>query len=885
MAISSKTRDVLAIFNRGRIGRLAVARTDVARVALSAEVQTNWMPRTLGSMMLRPGLEFMGEARDDGAMLPFVYSAADSAILELSPDTLRVWDGGETLVTRASVSTLITNQDFTVDLAGWTDADDAGASSVWATGGYMSLTGTGPNSARRRQAVSIALTDQAVAHGLRIFVVRGPVLLRIGTTAGDDDVFRQAVLRTGCHSLCFIPNAATVHIEISSSLKYPTLVDSVAIEAGGVMEVTTPWVDADKCKSVRGQQSADVVFCTGGGFRPRRIERRENNSWSVVDYAPNDGPFLVENVENIRLTPSDISGQITLASSRGIFRSGHVGALFQLSSQGQMVTDDLIIDSTYTNYIRVTGVEDGRKFAVIRSGTWAGTLSLQRSIGEPGSWVTVATYTTNGTTTYDDGLDNSIAYYRIGFEAGNYTSGTASAKLEFAVGSITGVVRVIGFTSDVLVDAVVLTELGGITPTEVWAEGAWSDVQGWPDALALTEGRLWLFGQGRAFGSLPDGFSVFDPNVIGDSQPVNRRLGDGAVNSINWAMPLQNLIVGTDGAEWSIRSTSFDEPITPSNYNVKARTTKGSAPIAAVIADNSGYFVSRTTETVFELSYDANSYSYSALDAMTLVPEMGDGGLIRLGVQQSPDLRLHAVRTDGTIAVLVRDSAENVLCWVDMETDGIVEDVTVLPGTVEDRVFYRTKRVVDGVEVRYLERWALERDCRGGQLSKLADSFKTGTGSITGLDHLEGKTVVIWADGVDRGTAVVSGGAVAGSFTTWCAGLYYRARYKSAKLAGQTALGLSLTQRSRVNSIGLVLADTHAQGLRYGPTFETMDDLPLMESGAEVDPGAVWESYDEGMVEFPGDWSSDNRICLEASAPRPCTVLAAVLSIERQDHD
>ena len=881
----AKSRDVMAIFNRGRIGRLAVARTDVARVALSAEVQTNWMPRTLGSMMLRPGLEFLGEILGDGAMLRFVYSTSDVAILELSPGVMRIWDGGDTLVARPSVSTVISNGTFDTNLTGWTDADDGGATSAWATGGYMSLIGTGPNSARRRQAVSVALADEDTVHALRIVINRGPVLLRIGSTAGDDDIFRQAVLRTGTHSIAFTPGGATFHIELSGSLKYPVLVDSVAVEASGIVQIPTPWLDAESCKSVRGQQSADVIFCAASGLRQSRIERRSNNSWSVVEYAPADGPFLVENVENIRLTPSGISGAITVASSRGIFRAGHVGALYQLSSQGQLVSDDLIMDATYTNYIRVTGVDAGRKFSVIRSNTWVGTLSLQRSIGEPGSWVTVATYTTNGTTLYDDGLDNSIAYYRLGFETGDYTSGTAHAELQFAVGSITGVVRVTGYTSDVLVDAVVLSELGGTDPTEVWSEGAWSDVQGWPDANALTEGRLWWFGQGRAFGSLPDGFSVFDPNIIGDSQPINRRLGDGAVNTTNWALPLQNLIVGTDGAEWSIRSTSFDEPITPSNYNVKARTTKGSSPVAAVIADNSGYFIARTTETVYELTYDGGSYSYAALDAMTLVPEMGDGGLIRLGVQQSPDLRLHAVRSDGTVAVLVRDSAENVLCWVDVETDGVVEDVTVLPGEVEDRVFYCVQRVIDGVPARYLERWALERDCRGGTICKLADSFVTGAGAITGIDHLEGKELVIWADGMDQGTGVVSGGVVAGSFGAWCVGLPYLARYRSAKLAGQTALGLSLTQRTRINSIGLVLADTHAQGLRYGPTFETMDDLPLMEAGVEVDADSIWEDYDEGMIEFPGDWSGDNRICLEASAPRPCSVLAAVLNVDRQDHD
>ena len=880
----TKTRDVLAVFNRGRISRLALARTDVARVALSADVQTNWMPRRLGSMMLRPGLGYINTLLGDGALLPFIYSTADTAILELTPSVMRVHIGGTALVTRNLVGTTITNGAFTTDLTGWTDADEAGAASTWVSG-QMQLVGTGFNSAKRQQALTVAAPDQAVAHGIRIVVNRGPLLLRIGTTAGADDVFRQAVLRTGRHSISFTPGAATVYIEFSSSLKWPVLIESITMEGAGTLELPTPWTTADLCKAVRWQQNADVVFCACASMKQRRIERRPNNSWSIVEYDADDGPFLTENVENIRITPSALSGAITLTASRAMFRTGHVGALFRLSSQGQRVEADLTADSTYTGEIRVTGVGADRAFTVTRAGTWAGTVSLQRSISEPGTWVTVATYTTNASVSYDDGLDNSIAYYRIGFEVGAYTSGTAELALEFSAGSITGTARVVGYTSETVVSAVVLEELGGTQATEVWAEGAWSDERDWPDAVSIFQGRLWWSGGGRNWGSAPDAFTTFDPDIEGDSQPINRRVGEGAVNATNWMLPLQNLIVGTDDGEYSVRSTSFDEPVTPSNYNTQGRTTKGSSLLPAAYADGKGYFVGQSGWQVFELEYDAASYGYQALDLMTLAPEVGKPSIIRIVVQQTPDFRLTAVRSDGTVAVMIRDSGEDVLCWVDVETDGLIEDVVVLPSADEDRMFYRVARVIDGVTVRYLERWAVEDDARGGNLNLMADSFITGTGDVDGLDHLEGETVVVWADGVDQGTFEVVSGACDATFDDWMAGLPYTGQYKSAKLAGQTALGLSLTQRSRINSLGLVLADTHAQGLRYGPTFETMDPLPMMESGAAVDPDSVWDSYDADMIEFPGDWSTDNRICLEATAPRPCTVLALVMSVDRQDHD
>jgi hypothetical protein len=69
--------------------------------------------------------------------------------------------------------------------------------------------------------------------------------------------------------------------------------------------------------------------------------------------------------------------------------------------------------------------------------------------------------------------------------------------------------------------------------------------------------------------------------------------------------------------------------------------------------------------------------------------------------------------------------------------------------------------------------------------------------------------------------------------------------------------------------------------LQYGQSFDVLDDLPVIERGAPVD--ADWDAYDEDMIAFPGEWSTDARLCLEAMAPRPATVLAAVLDMQTND--
>ncbi len=73
-------------WNRGLVSRLGLARQDLKRLALSAETMTNFIPRVLGSMQLRPGLEYVGQIRNDSSavLIPFVFNTNDTALLEMT---------------------------------------------------------------------------------------------------------------------------------------------------------------------------------------------------------------------------------------------------------------------------------------------------------------------------------------------------------------------------------------------------------------------------------------------------------------------------------------------------------------------------------------------------------------------------------------------------------------------------------------------------------------------------------------------------------------------------------------------------------------------------------------------------------------------------------
>lgn len=887
-------------FNRGLVSRLGLARADIKRVALSAEEMTNFVPRVLGSMMLRPGLGYLGSTASDAAArcIPFVFSISDKALIEFTDSLMRVWIS-DALVTRSSVSSAVTNGNFTSDVTSWTDNDEAGGTSAWVTGGYMGLTGNGTAAAIRDQTVTVAAADQNVEHALRIVVQRGPVTLRVGTGTTDDSYVSETELQTGTHSLAFTPTG-DFNIRFLSRLKRQVLVDSCNVEASGTMTLPTPYGASD-LSNIRYDQSGDVIFVACVGYTQRRIERRATRSWSVVQYLPSDGPFGLLNTGPITLTPGALSGNTTLTASAPLFKSTHApstnnaGALFRVSSSGQSVTQSITAQNTFTNAIRVTGVDAQRVFTVTITevGAGANTFTLQRSLdSDTGPWTDVQSWTVSVTTTYDDTLDNQIAWYRLGIKTGDYGSDTHTVTLTYTVGSIDGVCRVTGFTSSTVVSVEVLDDFGGTSATDDWYEGEWSDRKGWPSATGFYEGRLGWAGKDGVWLTVSDAFASFDDTTEGDSGPIARTIGSGPVDTINWMLPLQRLILGGQGAEFSARSSSLDEPLTPTNFNLKTASTQGSAGVGAVVIDSRGIFVQRGGVRVYDLAFGETGIDYESTNLSALVPSIGSPQIVRMAVQRQPDTRVHFVRSDGTVALLVFDKIESVICWSEIETlsGDAIEDVCVIPGDAgeeEDKVYYVVKRTVNGSTKRFLEKWAKESECVGGAVNKQADSFVTYSGvAATSIPvaHLEGETVVAWTNGTcpedangDPQTYTVSSGAITLSTATTSAvvGLPYTARWKSSKLA-RFEVGIMFGEYKNIKGLALLLADTHRKGIKFGPDFDNLDDLPSVEEGAAVSADTVHTDYEQPTIPFPGLWESDARLCLQAESPRPATVLGVV---------
>jgi hypothetical protein len=229
------------------------------------------------------------------------------------------------------------------------------------------------------------------------------------------------------------------------------------------------------------------------------------------------------------------------------------------------------------------------------------------------------------------------------------------------------------------------------------------------------------------------------------------------------------------------------------------------------------------------------------------------------------------------------------------EGHSVVESVTVIPGnngagqihdsSQRDEVWVQVKRTINSATVRHVE--YLERDFEDDQdaddalYSDCGITYdSTPATTITGLSHLEGETVKVWADNAIQADKTVSSGSIVldVAASTVQIGLSYTHKVKTLKLAeGGNASGTSVGRTKRVNNITFVVLNSHT--LDTGTSSDSLIKYDFRTVGDPMDSGAPLFTG-EWDVEFEGNWESDPRIFIESDDPAPFTLLALAPEIK-----
>ena len=369
-------------------------------------------------------------------------------------------------------------------------------------------------------------------------------------------------------------------------------------------------------------------------------------------------------------------------------------------------------------------------------------------------------------------------------------------------------------------------------------------------------------------------FSTSTPLKADDSLELT--IASNEVSAMRWMVALRSLILGTSSMEGEMASgegafTAKTAKFTPQSY-------RGSAALRALVVGNIILHVARSGREVRDLQYDFGADSYAGTDRTILATHLFEGRRITgWAYQPSPDGIVWVVRDDGILLGMTFQPEHEVFAWHRHDTQGQFRSVCSVATGQDDTLFV----VVERFGAYFLESMAPrfgENVANGVFLDSALQYRGDATATVSGLEHLEGQTVGIVADGAVHPLRKVQGGRVTldAPASVITAGLTYTADLETMPVEIATQEGASVGRKKYINAVNILFRDTVTA--KAGCSFDRLETIKWRTTEA-LGQGLAPSSGAYRVV-VPELARNTATVCIRSDAPLPMTVLAIMPEVE-----
>ena len=683
-----------------------------------------------------------------------------------------------------------------------------------------------------------------------------------------------------------------------------------AYSSGGVsnkvFEITTPYTTA-QLFDLKFAQSADVMYITHPSHEVEKLSRTGHTSWTLTDVDFTKGPMQDANTTDTTLNPgaTAVGTGVSLAASATTGING--GSGFQSTDVGRFVF-------LHSGYAKITGVTDTTNATIeILTTLSASTATadwrlgaFSDTTGHP-SCVTffeqrlVFAGTTNqpqtiffsksgdyenmdanigGTVADDDAIIYTIASNQV--NAIRFMTATRTLIIGTAGGEFT----VSGGGTD-----------SAITPTNILIKKQSNHGAANVDSIAVGNATLFLQRAKRKLRELAYNFDV-DGYIAPDMTILAEHITEGGLTQLAYQQEPNQII-------WGVRS---DGELVGLTYQREQQVTAwhrhifggrfGNATITvtdyANIADGTRIVFTKAdgTTTTFTSATSATSGKFhttssnnqTATNLKTLIDADSDF----TATVSSNVVTITETSPLSTGFLTIKSLDDDVRLAKTDEGKAVCESISVIPtDDSEYQTWVIVKRTINGATRRFVEFINnfdfTETDNTTFNFldSALAYSGSAAT-TISGLDHLEGQTVSILADGATHPDKTVSSGSITldRSATNVKVGLAYKSILQTMRLDAGSQNGTSQGKTKRIYEITIRLYESI--GVEVGESLSNMERIPFRTSSDPMDEGIPVFTGDKA-VEFRGNYDTDGFIFVRQTQPLPLTVLSLYPELQTND--
>ena len=277
-------------------------------------------------------------------------------------------------------------------------------------------------------------------------------------------------------------------------------------------------------------------------------------------------------------------------------------------------------------------------------------------------------------------------------------------------------------------------------------------------------------------------------------------------------------------------------------------------------------YLQRTGKALVQFVFVNEFQSHQSTSASVLSPHLIKNPIelrVSRGTSTTDANYIYILNSDGTLTVFNSLISEDVSGFTRWETKGKIKSVAV----VDTLVYLLVERTVNAATVFYVER---ENALLNTDSAKRATGLASAT--LTGLDHLEGETVVVKADGAAQEDAVVTGGSITiGRIAdTIEAGLKYTPEIRTMPLNVDLPDGPNAAIKKRIVRVAIQLFESNGLIVNGERIFDktigvNQFSAPIPQTGLER--------------KFLRGYSVEAEVVITQDTPFPLTILSIAVEV------
>lgn len=663
----------------------------------------------------------------------------------------------------------------------------------------------------------------------------------------------------------------------------------VARGGGGGEKATPDTIDSDGYYSGGHNGANGTSYGVGGaggnGTGWSGTAGSGGNGWVEILYSASIG-------DNTTVKASDVYGDITLTASDDIFAKSDEGSLFALTHFLETDYKKGTPSSTGGN-LQVSVLPKSNVY-VESFGFWDGNFSLEKYDPVSLQWVNVRTQSGNRSQNYsltEENTSESIASYRVTSTefnkdvwSGENEKQRGYITIQSIGGDYTGHVLITEYVSPTVVKGTVKKQLASTDETRDFAFAAWNGEKGYPSATGFYEDRL-VFAGSKGFpqtfwtSKTGDYYNFGTSIPSADDDGITATLNGGQMNGIKAIIAFGEMLLLTAGGEFKV--SCGGKAITGSNVLSQPQEYRGVSDVNPVTIGSRIIYVQHQGNIIRDLAYSYDVDKYTGDDLNLLASHLFEGHkIISMTYQQIPNSIVWCVRDDGLLLGLTYIKEQDIYAWHQHTTaGGKFVSVCNIGGSTEDKLY----AVIERGGQYYVEIMESRDKSTNVEDQFFVDSGITYEGEptdeISGLEHLEGYTVAILADGNVLPQQTVENGKVllGNKYKKVHVGLPIDAEIKTLPIDFTAQDGTYLSRKKRIATVTLLLKDS--RGGLFGMKENELDEFKWRSNEAYGEPIGLQTGKFKVTIKS-ATYDETQQIIIKQPDPLPMTVLSLIPEIE-----